>query len=205
VFYARFFMRALQDLTVERVRQELQSYFDDETISIVAARRFIEKLPAGVGDYKIVDRDRMRELIRALDEPDSPALSSRALASARGTEDGNGATALGELERRALELLQELPLASAACMLLLGLAAWQLSRSGARIDAAAHAAKIGVCGAVLIGFGSAITWRLGTASQGCAAPAIVLATCVVLILMGDARFNGFRATRAVFGISRFWP
>ena len=71
VWGASSFIRAAQDRTIERVRRDLQTYFDDETVSTVAAKRFLEMLPSGGGDFKIVGRDRMRELVRALGEVDS--------------------------------------------------------------------------------------------------------------------------------------
>ena len=206
VWGASSFMRAAQDRTIERVRRDLQTYFDDETVSTVAAKRFLEMLPSGGGDFKIVDRDRMRELVRALGEVDSKPESSRALPRAHSVEDGQGSPVLGELERRAIALVHELRLASAACTLLFGLACWLFWRPAAIADAPTQAARIAACGAVLIGSGYAVTWyHLGAASHGLVSPAIVIATGLVLSFMLDALFNDFRATRAVLDISRFWP
>ena len=193
VFFESTLARAVQDLIVERVRQELQAH-SDETVSTVAARHFIETLPSGGGDIKVVDHERLKDLLHAYGEPDSPD-PYRAHPNAP-----------DKLKRSAVDWVHELRLVSTACMLLLGLAAWLLSSAAAMTDTHAHAAKIGACGAAMIEFSCAIAWcSLGTASQGHAAPASVIATCVVLVLMADALFNSFRATRTVLDFSRFWP
>jgi hypothetical protein len=184
---ASSFEHAAQDLTVERARRKLQTYFDNETVSTVAATRFLEALPAGGGDFEIADYGRTRELIRALGETEPQYKPSPVL------------------ERRANELIREVRVASAACALLFGLACLLLWRPVPMADASALSARIAACGAALIAFAYAMTWYgLGTGLQGHVVPAIVVATGVVLTLMGDAQFNDLRATRAAFDISRFW-
>jgi hypothetical protein len=209
VLAAGSFIDTAQDLIVERVRKSLQNQLGGETVSAVAAKRFLESLPPGGGDTKLIDRDRMWDLIRSRDEQEATLNRSRSIAGAReGTAyvDRNDGRSTQILEQRARELVGDLRVACTACALLFGVACWLFLRPGHVMDASRLAARIAACGATLIGSAYASTWScFGTASQGNAMPAILVATSVVLILVADALFNSFRATRAVFDLSRFWP
>jgi hypothetical protein len=153
------FVKVAQVLTIERVRRELQTRLDDETISSLATKRFIETLPSGGLDLDVVDRPRMRELLRSLGDADARHEASRTSARARLVGAGQGSPVLDELERRSSALVHELCVASAACTLLFGLATW-LSRARRSVALAPSraAARVAACGAVLIGSGYAATW-----------------------------------------------
>jgi hypothetical protein len=198
VLAAGSFMHAAKDLLVERVKQSLQNQLDDETISTVEAKRFLDTVPPGSGNISLVDRDRVRELIRSRGELEA-TFDSTAV-------DGGDGESTRILEERANELVREVRVASAACALLFGVAFGLFFRPAHEIDTSPLAAPIAACGATLIGSAySSVLFLCGTATQGCAGPAILVAASVVLILVADALFNSFRATRAILDWSRFWP
>lgn len=208
VLAAGSFMHLAKDMLVERVKQSLQIQLDDETVSTVEAKRFLETVPPGGGNISLVDRDRLRVLIGSRSRLDATFNSLRSLPARNGTADLG--SKYGEstqiLEEAANELMSEVQVASAACALLFGVACWLFLRPAHEIDASPLAARIAACGATLIGSAYASTWfHFGTALEGCAVPAVLVATSVVLIFMADALFNSFRATRAVLDMSRFWP
>jgi hypothetical protein len=208
---ASSFRHFARNLTVERVRQDLQTSLDDETVSTVAAKRFLETLPSGGGDFKAVDHEHMREHIRALGAPDylpKPISALPYVSDAPEHCDGQDglASPVNALEGRANEFVREIRIASAACALLFGLACWLGRRAALTADAPALATKIAAYGAVLIGAAFAGSWfLLDTASQAHVAPAIVVATSVVLALVSDALYNEFRATRTALDLIQWWP
>lgn len=200
-----FLMGAAQDLTVERVRRTLQVRLDGEAVSKIAAERYLESLPAGAGDVKILDDDAMRKVIGALsEEPEGVRLAARETSKDGDTLDELGRPAPSNLERSALELVGEIRVVSAACVLLFGLAFWLLTRPPAVTNDIA--ARIAACGAALIGSVYSMGWYCAAAAlHAYAMPAAVITNGIVLAFVADALFNDLRATRVALEFSRFWP
>jgi hypothetical protein len=89
--------------------------------------------------------------------------------------------------------------------LLFGLASGFLARATFPTDVWATAAKISASGGSVIGVAQALRWSGLHALQGNGVPITVVATSVVLGLVGDLLFNEFRATRAAVKLILFWP